>query len=119
MRIAITASGPTINDQVDPRFGRAQYILILDDAGSVIEAVDNAQGRNAMQGAGIQTSKLIADRKVDVLLTGHCGPNAFRTLQAAGIRVGVDQTGTVRTAYERLKRDEVSFIDEPNVEAHW
>ena len=72
-----------------------------------------------MRGAGIQAGKILADRKVDVLLTGHCGPNAFTTLKAAGIKVGVDQSGTVQEALERLKRNEVEFADRPNVEGHW
>lgn len=111
--------GKEIDSQMDPRFGRAQYIVILDQNGAILEAVDNSQNLNAMRGAGIQAAKTLADKKVDVLLTGHCGPNAFTTLKAAGIKVGVEQSGTIREALARYKRNEVSFADQPNVEAHW
>jgi predicted Fe-Mo cluster-binding NifX family protein len=119
MKIAITAMGKDIDSQVDPRFGRAHYILILDQDGAVSEAIDNAQNFNAMRGAGIQTAKNLADRKVEVLLTGHCGPNAFTTLKAAGIKVGIEQSGTVKDALDRFNRNEVNFADQPNVEGHW
>ena len=119
MKIAITAMGTEIHSQMDPRFGRAQYIVILDEGGTVLEVVDNSPNLNAMKGAGIQTAKIIADRKVDVLMTGHCGPNAFTTLKAAGIKVVTEQSGTVEEALGRLNRHEVTFADRPNVEAHW
>jgi predicted Fe-Mo cluster-binding NifX family protein len=119
MRIAITAMGQDLDAQVDPRFGRAKYFVIADKDGKLLETVDNSANINAMQGAGIQAAKVLADKSVDVLLTGHCGPNAFRTLQAAGIKVGVDQSGSVRQAIERFQNDQVSYADQPTVEAHW
>jgi predicted Fe-Mo cluster-binding NifX family protein len=119
MKIAITAMGKEIDSQVDPRFGRAQYILIVDQDGAILEAIDNSQNLNAMRGAGIQTAKILADRKVDVLMTGHCGPNAFTTLKAAGIKVAIEESGTVEEALQRLNGNEVTFADKPNVEAHW
>jgi predicted Fe-Mo cluster-binding NifX family protein len=118
-KIAITATGKTLDAELDPRFGRAQYILITDLDGSIEEVIDNAAGRAAAQGAGIQAGKAMADRQVDVLLTGHCGPNAFRTLAAAGIKVGINLSGTVAQALENLRNDTVEFADQPNVEGHW
>jgi predicted Fe-Mo cluster-binding NifX family protein len=119
MKIAITATGTEIDSPVDPRFGRAQYILIVDENGAILETVDNSQNLNAMRGAGIQSAKTVADREVHVLMTGRCGPNAFRALQAAGIKVAVDQSGTVREALTRLNDNRVAFADQPNAEAHW
>jgi predicted Fe-Mo cluster-binding NifX family protein len=84
-----------------------------------LEAIDNSQNLNAMRGAGIQAAKILADRKVDVLMTGHCGPNAFTTLKAAGIKVASEQSGTVKEALARLSGNEVTFADQANAEAHW
>ena len=119
MKIAITSTGRELDSPVDPRFGRAQYILVVEQDGTLIEAVDNSQGLNALNGAGIQAGKLLADRKVDVLITGHCGPNAFKTLQAAGIKVVVEQSGSVREALERFQSGKVAYTSQPNVEGHW
>jgi predicted Fe-Mo cluster-binding NifX family protein len=119
MKIAITATGTDIESTVDPRFGRAHYILVFDQDGTLLEAVDNSENFNAMRGAGIQAGKILADHKVDVLITGYCGPNAFKALKAAGIRVAVEQAGKVREGLERLNRNELTLADQPNVEAHW
>ncbi len=119
MKIAVSATGKDVDSKLDPRFGRARYILILDRDGELLETVDNSVNANALKGAGIQAGKILADKKVAVLITGHCGPNAFKTLEAGGTRVIVDQSGTVREAVERFKRNEVEFAEQPNVEAHW
>ena len=119
MRIAVTALGKDLDAEVDPRFGRARYILILSSDGTIDEVIDNGENINAMHGAGIQAGKTLADKKVEVLLTGHCGPNAFRALLAAGIKVGTEQQGKVSEALARLNRDEVTFADAADVDAHW
>ncbi len=119
MKIAITSTGPTMESQIDPRFGRAAYILITDEQGNLVEAIDNSENVNSMRGAGIQASKTLADKGVQTLLTGHCGPNAATTLNAAGIRIGVDQTGTAKDALQRLSNGEIKFTDKPNVDGHW
>jgi predicted Fe-Mo cluster-binding NifX family protein len=119
MKIAITAMGKGLDSQMDPRFGGARYILIADQEGSILETLDNSQNVNAMRGAGIQTAKILADRKVDVLMTGHCGSNAFTTLKAAGIKVAIEQSGAVKDAPARYHGNEVTFADQPDVEGHW
>jgi len=119
MRIAVTATGTELDSAVDPRFGRARYIIIVDETGKLLEVVDNSVGMNSMGGAGIQAGKLMADRKVDVLLTGNCGPNAFKALNAANIKVVINQSGTVQEAIDRLQKGQVSYASAPNVDGHW
>jgi predicted Fe-Mo cluster-binding NifX family protein len=119
VKIAVTAMSNDPNGQIDPRFGRAKFFLIFDEDGTLLETYDNSANLNAMGGAGIQAGKVLSDRKVDILLTGHCGPNAFKVLNAAGVKVGVNQDGSVPEALERLRKNEVKPVDGPNVEGHW
>ncbi len=119
MKIAITANGKTLDSPMDPRFGRAPFILVVNTEGELLEVIDNMTNVNAMRGAGIQAAKSLADRGVNVLLTGHCGPNAFTALQAAGIKVGSDQSGLVKDVIQKFLKDGVGFADKPNAEAHW
>lgn len=119
MKIAITSGGKTLDSPMDPRFGRAPFILIVDSDGGLLEVIDNSTNVNAMRGAGIQAAKSLADREVSVLLTGHCGPNAFTALQAAGIKVGSDQSGLVEDVLFKFKNEGISFADKPNAEPHW
>lgn len=108
MRIAVTASGSEPASPVDGRFGRAWWILIHDEDAGTWEAVDNAQARNAVQGAGIRAAQVLADRSVQVLLTGITGPKAFRALSAAGIRVYHGASGTPEQALEAWRRGNLS-----------
>ena len=119
MKIAITSQGKNLDSQVDPRFGRAAYILIVDPDDETVEVLDNSENVNAFKGAGIQAAAMVGDSGADVLLTGYCGPNAFKTLAAAGVKVANDISGTVRDAMEAFKNGKVSLTDSANVEGHW
>jgi predicted Fe-Mo cluster-binding NifX family protein len=119
MKIAVTAKGTRLTDTVDPRFGRAQYILVVDSETLDVEVMDNSANVNAFKGAGIQAATMIADKGAEVLLTGYCGPNAFRTLEAAGIKVVSDVEGTVGDVVESYKTGSMSYSQGANVEGHW
>ena len=119
MKIAVTSTGMDLTYEVDPRFGRAAYIVIIDTETMAYEVIDNKDNVNAFKGAGIQTATMISESGVGALLTGYCGPNAFRTLEAAGIKVGSDIGGTVSDAVEAFKKGAVRYSDAPNAEGHW
>lgn len=119
MKIAVTSRGADLGSEVDPRFGRAAYILVVDSETLEIEVLDNSENVNAFKGAGIQAASMVSDKGAEVLLTGFCGPNAFRTLKAAKIKVANDVSGTVRDAIKAFNEGKVSFADTANVEGHW
>jgi predicted Fe-Mo cluster-binding NifX family protein len=119
MKIAVSAKGTHLIDKVDPRFGRARYIIIVDSDTFDYEVLDNSVNVNAFKGAGIQAATMIADKGVEVLLTGYCGPNAFRTLEAAGIKVVSDVDGTIREAVATFKAGGMRYSEDANAEGHW
>jgi predicted Fe-Mo cluster-binding NifX family protein len=104
---------------MDPRFGRAAYILIVDTDTLAFEALDNGENVNAFKGAGIQAATMISDKHADVLLTGFCGPNAFKALEAAKVKVAGDVSGTVREAVAAFVDGNVKMVSEPNADGHW
>ncbi len=118
MKIAITSAGPTLDDSVEARFGRCAYFLIIDPDTLDFEAIENpniALGG----GAGIQSAQLMANKNVEVVLTGNCGPNAFQTFGAAGIQVITGVTGQVRQAVQAYKSGAVTNAAGPNVQSHF
>lgn len=119
MKIAITSKGTDLDAQVDPRFGRAAYIIIVDTDSFEFEALDNQENVNSFKGAGIQAATMISDKGADTLLTGFCGPNAFKTLNAAKVKVVNDASGTVRQMVDKFKQGDVVFADDANVDGHW
>jgi len=119
MKIAVTSKGTNLDSQVDPRFGRAAYILIVDSKTFDFEVLDNKENVNALKGAGIQAAGMVSDKGAEVLLTGFCGPNAFKTLNAGKIKVASDAKGTVRDAATSFIQGKMTISDQANVEGQW
>ena len=119
MKLAVTSTGVDLNAQVDPRFGRATYILIIDSDTLAFEVIDNKDNVNALKGAGIQAAKMVSDKKAEVLLTGFCGPNAFKVLKAAGIGVASNADGTIREAVKAYLDGTLPLSDKANVHGQW
>jgi predicted Fe-Mo cluster-binding NifX family protein len=119
MRIAVTSEGETLESQVDPRFGRASVFLVVDTENMAFEAVKNNQNLNLAQGAGIQAAQNVIQHKPDVVLTGNCGPKAFKVLQAGGVDVVVGVQGTVLEAVKAFIEGKYEATKEANVEGHW
>jgi len=119
MRIAVTSTGNELISDMDPRFGRAQYFLIVDPETLEYEAVENKQNLNLPQGAGIQAAKTVVDQNADVLISGNCGPKAFDVLNAANIKVVTGAKGRVMDAITQYKSGQLEAVEGPNVEGHW
>jgi predicted Fe-Mo cluster-binding NifX family protein len=119
MKIAVTSQGKTLDSELDPRFGRAAYILIVDTETLEFEAFDNADNKNAFKGAGIQAAAMISDKNAEVILTGFCGPNAFETLETAGVKVVNDQTGRVINVIQKFKQGGAVYAEGSNKDGHW
>lgn len=118
MRIAVTSQGNTRDDQVDGRFGRCPWFLIVDTDDLSFEAIEN-QNVALGGGAGVQSAQTMADANVDCVITGNCGPNAFRALQAAEIEVVVGVAGVVRDAADQYVHKTLPRAGAPNVGDHF
>jgi predicted Fe-Mo cluster-binding NifX family protein len=117
MKVAISATGPSLDAEVDPRFGRCQYIIVADTDTMEFNATENS---NIMAGggAGISTAQTVASLGAQAVLTGNCGPNAYQTLSAAGIQVITGVSGSVKDAIEGFKAGKFKAISGPSTGAH-
>ena len=98
MRIAISATGTTLDAEVDPRFGRCQYFIMADPETMEFEALENSSAM-ASGGAGISAAQMIAGKGLEAVLTGNCGPNAYQVLSAASIQVITGVSGKVHRVW--------------------
>ena len=119
MKIAVSAKGTDSASQVDPRFGRAAYILVVDSETGEVEVINNSENAGALKGAGIQAAARVAEKEVKALLTGHCGPNAFEVLRKAGVQVANNASGTVKQAVEDFLNGKLPVAEKADVEGHW
>lgn len=119
MKLAITTSGETLDATLNPQFGRAPKFLIHDTESGDTAVIDNHQNLNAAQGAGIQAAETIARAGAQALITGHCGPKAFRVLSAAGIAVYHCPAQTVAAALQAFEQGKLQAAESADVEGHW
>jgi len=115
MKICITSQGNFLEAQVDPRFGRCQYFIIVDPDTQEFEALENPN-KDAMGGAGIRSGQLMTEKNVKAVLTGNIGPNAFQTLQAAGIGVIIGVSGSIKEVIEKYNKGEFKPTQGPSVD---
>jgi predicted Fe-Mo cluster-binding NifX family protein len=118
MKICVTATAASLEAQIDPRFGRCSYFVIVDSETMRFEAIPN-MAAGVSGGAGIQAAQTIANKNVKLLITGNVGPKAFQALSAAGIEVVTGAVGTVREAVEKFRRGQLSTTGAPSVGGHF
>jgi predicted Fe-Mo cluster-binding NifX family protein len=117
MKICITSQGTTLDARVDPRFGRAAYFLLVEPESMDVEVLEN-RALDGGGGMGTQAAKLVIDAGARAVLTGSCGPNAFRALQAAGVQVFTGIAGSVRRAAEDFKAGRLTPDSQAASDAH-
>jgi len=116
MKIAVTAAGESMDAQVDPRFGRAACFVLVDAETMEFTALENSSA--ASGGAGINAAKVVIDAGAAAVLTGHCGPNAERTLRAGNVKLYTGVAGTVAEAVAQFKAGTLTAATGPNADAH-
>jgi predicted Fe-Mo cluster-binding NifX family protein len=117
MKIAVSATGPSLDAEVDPRFGRCAYFAVGDPDTMEFEFVENTSVMSG-SGAGISSAQNIAGMGAQAVLTGNCGPNAYQTLSAAGVQVITGVSGTVKEAIEGYKAGRFQATSGPTASAH-
>lgn len=119
MKIVFTTSGTGLDAPLDSRFGRAPKFLVYDTETRDFEVLDNRQNLNSPQGAGIQSALTVVKTGATHLVTGHCGPKAFKVLKAAGIAILNTDAPTIAEALERFLSDRLTPVESADVEGHW
>lgn len=117
MKIAVSGTGPILDSEVDPRFGRCQFMIFVDTDTMDYELHSNAAS-GAGGGAGIATGQMVLNRNVEAVLTGNIGPKAHKVLSEAGIRIMTGVSGTVRQAIDAFKKRELKVAYGPTVDEH-
>ena len=117
MKIAITAKGKELSSDIDTRFGRCEYFVIVDTATMEFEGIVN-ESAMASGGAGPQAAQTISKTGAKVLITGNVGPNAHQSLEAAGIEIITGSNGKVGDMVDKYKKGELSSTTAPTVGSH-
>lgn len=119
MKIAISARGSDLQAEVDPRFGRANWLIIYDCDSETFEALDNKENYNAVEGAGIKVAELVVNKNCDAVITGHLGPKAYMVLNKFKIKGYINATGTVQEVIAKMHKGLLEEAKEADVQGHW
>ena len=117
MKLCVSSTGKDVDADVDPRFGRCHYFLIIDTETMKIDVISN-ESIMTSGGAGIQAAQMVAKTGAKTVVTGNIGPNAFQTLEAAEIKVITGTYGTIKEVVEKYKKGELNETKAPNVDSH-
>ncbi len=118
MKLCISATGEDLDSNVDPRFGRSNYFVIVNSNDMSFEVIKN-ENSQAMGGAGIRTAELIAKKGANIVITGNIGPNAFQTLKAAGVKVITGVDGKIKDVVDKYNQGLLEEVNNPNVGSHF
>ena len=113
MKIAVSSIGTDLDALIDPRFGRCAYFLLVETSDMSFEVFDN-QSMALGGGAGIQSAQFISSKGAKAVITGNCGPNAVKTLAAAGIKAFLGNTGIIKEALQKFKNGELISSNSAN-----
>ncbi len=119
MIIAVPAEGREPSAKLSTRFARAPWFVLYDSDADRWSVLENLQALDSPQGAGIQAAQMLERHGVQAVITPHCGPKAFRVLQAASIAVYLDSSDEVGQAVKRLVAGELAQASGANVDGHW
>lgn len=118
MKMCISASSGNLDANVDSRFGRCPYFVIVDSETMEFNVISN-ESTNAAHGAGIQAAQTVANMGVKVVITGNVGPNAFNVLSATGIKIVTGASGSIKESVEKYKKGQLKETENPTVGGHF
>jgi len=116
MKICVSSTGMELTSPIDPRFGRAAHLVVVDTEARDLTPLNGATG--AVHGAGIQAAGAVVESGAKALVTGQIGPNAYDVLEAAGIAVHLTAGGTVAEAIEEFNAGRLEKLSAPNSRRH-
>ncbi len=107
MRIAISITAGGTEGKVSGRFGRCPFFMIYDIESGEYEVIPNPA--TAMSGgAGSKAAEIIIEKDCEAIISGNIGPNAYRALKAANVKMYTAQDGSnIEETIEKFKNGEL------------
>ena len=110
MRIAIASQGRELSSKIEPRFGRAMYIIVHDTERNTLDVLDNHETAQLSGGAGVKAAEFVVGKKVDYVISQNFGPKALQVFKAANVQAAVISDVTVAEVIERAKRRQLNIV---------
>ena len=113
MKIAISSTGRDLDSNIDIKFERCHFFLILDLEKNSLLPIENKTKDRPHEIGGI-VGQLIANEGIDAVIATDIGPSAFEMFKRYGIKI-YQSKGIVEDAIRLLKDDKLSELTRPTV----
>jgi len=119
MKIAISSTGKTLEEEIDPRFGRCAYFLIVNIENKEIKEVKAIENTAKAQsgGAGITAGEIVANQDVKAIITTNLGPRAFEIFDQFKIKVYSGQ-GKIKDVVNEFIKGNLKELSNANGPQH-
>jgi len=103
MKVAVSATGTTLDAAVHGLFGRCDFLLVIDTEDGTVKTMKN-DFADAAAGAGTGCAQAVIREGAQSVVSGQFGPNAYEVLRSAGVAMYCAPQGlAVREALEKLQ----------------
>ena len=111
MKVAISATGDSLDAVVDSRFGRCAWFLLVDSETMEYEAIKN-ENADAASGAGTSCAQLVLEKGVDAVISGRVGPNAYEVLKQGEVTIFITpQDNSVQGTIQKYKDHQLQRME--------
>lgn len=115
MKIAISCSGKSVESEVDSRFGRCPYFVIVEVDKNSKEIKDKRMfkntAKNQSRGAGITASESVSNQGVEIVIVPNIGPRAFSALNQLNIDV-YRGSGKIKEVVKKFLDEKLEKIEQ-------
>lgn len=113
-RIIVPSSLAGLDGQVYYRFSSSPYFILYDFNKSQATAIANPYAAQ-VRGTGITVAQMLVEQKIDAVIVGGIGPQAFDTFYLAKIKIYGPVTGSVRSAITNYQLGRLPELKEANL----
>ncbi|MBN1494484.1 hypothetical protein JW911_01960 [Candidatus Peregrinibacteria bacterium] len=100
MKIAVAATTKNKDSNVSDMAGRAPYYLIFDEKSNLIETINNPFCFGS-GGAGYSVAKMLADKKINIVVAGKFGYNMTEALNERELKY-YEKSGNIIDALKEI-----------------
>jgi len=113
-RIIVASDSESLDGRVFYRFASAPYFILYDMNKSEMTVIQNPYAAQ-VRGMGIVVAQMLTQQKIDAVIVGGIGPQAFDAFYLAKVKVYADATGSVRDAIAKYELGRLAELKEANL----
>ena len=113
MKVVISATGRNEESNIDEKFHRCPFFLVIDTKTNLLKTLENTK-KEYPDEIGAFVGQIVANEGVDTVLTTNIGPRAFAIFEQYGIKI-YRAKGKVSAAIQQFKEGKLPEITKATI----